>query len=110
MRPAMLGEGTLNIHRAFYRFLNSSKGNEEAVPRVVDLFPTVTSKQHTQRLIVPPEDILPGLVSNGFHQGGRFDHVGKHEGPVLHPPGDPGSSGFSAEELRAPLPLRSSTQ
>jgi len=110
MRPAMLGEGTLNIHRAFYRFLNSSKRNEEAVPRVVDLFPAVASKQHAERLIVPPQHILPGLVPDCFHQGGRFDHVGKHEGFVLHPPSDSRSSGFSAEEFRGPLRVRHSAQ
>ena len=63
----MLGEGTLNIHRAFYRLLNSSKRNEETVPRVVDLLPAVASEQHPERLIVPPQDILPGLVPNCFY-------------------------------------------
>mgnify|MGYP000678169388 CR=1 FL=1 len=58
VRLAMFGERALNVHGALQGVLNAAKRDEEAVARVVNLFPAVTSKQRAERLIMPSQHIL----------------------------------------------------
>jgi hypothetical protein len=76
---SMLCQRTLNRHGTFQGRPSVVEGNEEPVPRVVDNLAAVWGKQGTQRLIVPGEEVLPGLIADRTNEVRGLHDVGEHE-------------------------------
>src|SRR5688572_5399051 len=66
----MLGQLALDLHCADERTLGALECNEEPVPSVLHLLATVAVEAHPEGLVVPTNQIRPGLVPDCFHQVG----------------------------------------
>jgi hypothetical protein len=82
VRPAVLGQRPLNGHCALHRVAGALKRHEEPVADGLHDFPAVGGKLGAQLLIVPADEVSPGLISQGLDQVRGPDDVGEHERPV----------------------------
>jgi hypothetical protein len=84
-REAVLGtvasEGSLDSDRALDRRLGATKCHEESITGPVHLLSGVRDEKGSQRLVVPAEQVVPGLVSEDVNELGRSDDVGEEECP-----------------------------
>src|SRR6266540_3757657 len=85
----MLREAALDRHRARDGLLRRIEPDEEPISRRRDLLSLVCAEQRAKRLVVPPEDGLPGFVAQGLHQVRGLHDIGEHEGLLHAPRGGP---------------------
>src|SRR4051812_24305062 len=81
---AMLSEPPLDGDRGRHRQIRRVEAHEEAVARRRDLLALVGQEHLAEGRVVPREQRLPGLVTEGHDQVRRADDVGEHQG--LHDP------------------------
>ena len=79
VRPAVLGQRPLHRHRALDGPASRVERDEEPVSGGVDHLPAVPEEQRAKGVVVPPQEVLPGLVPHRLGQDGGPNDVGEHE-------------------------------
>jgi hypothetical protein len=79
MLPSVLAQRPLHRHGTLDRVAGAVEGHEEAVTDLVDLAAVMRGEALTQRLVVPPEQVLPCIVADRLDEVGRAHYVGEHE-------------------------------
>src|SRR5918994_7515345 len=80
LSPAMLRQHALDRCGTFDRRGDVIERNEESVPRVVDLLASVRRKEPSQGIVVPPDYVVPRVVSDRLDQLHRPHDVREHKG------------------------------
>src|SRR6202023_656269 len=80
VRPTMIGERPLDLHRAFDGALGLREAGEHAIPTVTDLLPSMPPDQAAERLVVPSQHFIPRFITHGLDQRRRLHDVGEQEG------------------------------
>jgi hypothetical protein len=76
----VLRQSPLDRDGALERALGSPKGDEEAIAGVPNLLAIVMREQLAQRLVMPAQEVEPGLVAQSLDERRRLDDVGEDEG------------------------------
>src|SRR5439155_6080884 len=79
VRPSVLGEPALDRDRAGHAVIWTVERHEEPVARVLDLLAPVLVEERTERLVVPPEDVLPAVFPDRLEEIRGLHDVGEHE-------------------------------
>jgi len=70
---------TLDGLAALERRVNAVEGDEEAIAGVAYLLARMGGELGPQRVVVPAQEVRPGLITEGLYERGRTDDVGEHE-------------------------------
>src|SRR2546423_401045 len=63
VRTAMIGQRALDLQGALDGALGLREAGKHAIPTVADLFPGMPRDQAAQRLVVPVQHLVPGVIS-----------------------------------------------
>src|SRR5687768_18459219 len=79
--PPVAHESPLDVDGALDGVTGALEGHEEAVAGMVDLVTLVLRDGRAKLLVMPAQDLAPGLVADEADQVGGADDVGEHERP-----------------------------
>ena len=57
------------------------KYNEETITGVIVFCTAMRGEERAQGLVVPADEMVPGVIADGVDEVGRPDDVGEHHGP-----------------------------